>query len=297
MKLDKPDQQHKIPQVYLRKFGYLTENNHWKVSVLKDGETWTRQKSIESFMAISNIFDIKSDIPNISGIFEEINFDLENKYNKIINDLEINKSLNEETYSILINFIANLICRADYWRDWVMGILNHENKENFLKITLSHITSDEDFLNKNVEIEKETFYRILVDKRPEEIINRVLFYLFDYIIYRLKYFDVVIMQSQQDKPWYTSSNPVVLQNNFEHFEMLDKKCEIYFPLTPKYLAFLHYVDSKDKKNELRKLDNNFIHEASDEQTKIIINHIIKNPHEYLIIAGELKYKKNIQQNL
>ena len=74
--------QHKLPQVYLKQFGYCN-CGHWKLSVMKLGEKFTRQKSIESFSAEINYFDIDSDDQRIHRLFEELNCDIETHYPKL----------------------------------------------------------------------------------------------------------------------------------------------------------------------------------------------------------------------
>ncbi len=86
MKIEKQDQ-HKIPQVYLKRFGYVDSNNQWKISIKIRGERFIRQKSIKSFNSVSNIFDIDSDDPRIPRMFEQLNSELETEYNNIINEL------------------------------------------------------------------------------------------------------------------------------------------------------------------------------------------------------------------
>ena|ERR1035437_2275316 len=281
--------QHKIPQVYLKKFGYLAENNQWKVTVLKKGEKFTRQKSIEGFTIVTNIFDIESDDPRIPRIFEEINGELENEYNNIIGDLETNRTLTDKSCAFILQITANLICRSDLWRKWVLGILNHKNKENFLKIITGHfLKSDEEF-NK---IEQQPFYKILVESLPEKIINRVLLYFYDHLWLRLQHYEIVIIESQEGKPWFTSDNPIVLQNRTKKWEFLAKESEIYFPLSPKYLAYMHYPDSEDKQNNLRTYKSNQVHPASDNQNSGFQKMIIRNCLEYVIVAGKFKYRKD-----
>jgi len=86
--------QHKIPRVYLRQFGYHY-NNQWKISVLQQCETFVRQKSIESFLAETNIFDVESNVHDTPRLFEEFNCDIENNYNNIISDLDTQGKLSK----------------------------------------------------------------------------------------------------------------------------------------------------------------------------------------------------------
>jgi hypothetical protein len=114
--------QHKVPQVYLKKFGYQNGNNQWMISVLKKGLKFTQQKSIKSFTIETNVFDIDSDHPRIPRMFETLNSELENEYNNIISELDNNQTLSDKGYAFLLQLTSNLICRSDYWRDWVLGI-------------------------------------------------------------------------------------------------------------------------------------------------------------------------------
>ena len=57
--------QDKLPQVYMKQFGY-DYKGHPKVSVLQVGEKFTRQKSIESFLSETNILILIAMIPKLS---------------------------------------------------------------------------------------------------------------------------------------------------------------------------------------------------------------------------------------
>lgn len=278
--------QHKTPQVYLKKFGY-EENDQWKVSVIKHGEKFTRQKSIGSFTAVTNIFDIDSDDPRIPRMFEGLNCDLENEYNNIVNDIHVNRKLSDKSYAFLLQIIANLIVRSDEWRDWVLGLLKHEGKNNFLKSILAHHCKDKEELE---QIEQRPFYRILADSEPEDVLNRVLIYFIDYFLIRLWYYEIVIIEAQDGKPWFTTTNPVVLNLKPKPFDIFSKDSEIYFPLTPNHLIYLHHKDSSDKENDLRTYETNKIYIATDEQNEKFQHIIMSNLADYVIIAGQLKYK-------
>jgi Protein of unknown function (DUF4238) len=287
MKSPKQDQ-HKIPQVYLKKFGYRDINNQWKISVISRDESFTRQKSIESFYAVTNVFDINSDDPRIPRMFEQLNCDLETEYNNILKELEDNGMLSDKSYAYLLQLIANLIVRADHWRDWILGMLAHENKENFLQIIMGHHCKDYvDFQN----IRQQPFFRILADSEPTEVVNRVLLYFIDHLMKRLWNYEITFIQSQDEKPWFTSTNPVVVHNRTKHIEIFAKESEIYFPLSPKFLAYLHFKGSDDKVNLLRTLTTNKIHLANDEQNVELQNTIMANPSAFLLIAGEFKYRR------
>jgi hypothetical protein len=275
--------QHKIPRVYLKKFGYQNRNNQWMVSVVKKGENNSRQKSIASFTVATNIFDVESDDPRIPRMFEQLNGNLETEYNNIVSDLETNERLTNKSYAYLLQLIANLIVRSDDWRERILFILNSDVKENFLKIILGHHCKDEAEFGRIQELE---FYRGLADLPPEQSINRVLIYFIDHLMLRLWRYEITFIKSQEDKPWYTSTNPVVVHNRVSRLEMLAKESEIYFPVSPQYLAYLHYKGSDDQENILRSYETNTVHLATDEQNESLQHIILENVLEYMIFAGE-----------
>lgn len=276
--------QHKLPQVYMRQFGY-EKNGHSKVSVLKLGEKFTRQKSIESFLSETNIFDIESDILEIVRIFEHLNGLFENEYHNIIRELDEEKKLSDKSYSVLLQFIPNLISRSQPMRELVTELLKTDAKENFLTIICAHRSKTKE------ELHQQDFFRVMADNPvTDSSVNRALIFFTEYLFRRTEHYDIVIIESQDEKPWFTTDNPVVFENRMHKFEIMGMDSEIYFPLNPKYLIYLHYQGSKDKENELRKLANNTIHLASDNQNQELQRKIMANAHEYVIVEGELKYK-------
>lgn len=278
--------QHKIPQVYLRKFGYQIKKQ-WKISILSHGEKFTRQKSIESFLSQDNFFDIESEDIEIIRIFEKLNCDLENEYNNIINELDINGKLSDKNYIHLITFVANLIVRSDHWRNIVFNILNSPGKKNFLKAIIGHNCKNIDEIR---ELEKQTFFKILLENNSESVLNRVLIYFVDHLMLRLKEFDIVFIKSQPEKHWFTSNNPVIVHNRTRHLEILTKESELYFPISPQYLAYIHCEFSEDKVNPLRSLLSNQIYEATDEQNQKLIEIVLENPCDCIIVPDEFKYR-------
>jgi hypothetical protein len=73
------------------------------------------------------------------------------------------------------------------------------------------------------------------------------------------------------------------RNNLEIFA---KESEVYFPLTPKHLLYLHFTGSNDQANPLRSLSSERIHLVDQAQAWEIQKKISNNAHEFLIFAGE-----------
>ncbi|WP_439484426.1 DUF4238 domain-containing protein [Cyclobacterium plantarum] len=275
--------QHKVPQVYLKQFGYLF-GKQFKVSVLKIGEKFTQQKSIKSFLAENNIYDIDSEVPEIERLFEQLNCDIETEYLHIISDLENSGTLSDKSYAVLLQLIPNFIARSDSWRSMIYFLLDSDVKTNFLKIICAHRAESFE------DLETKDFYRVMADNPANEIINRALLFFTEYLIRRVGYFEIVILKSQEGKPWFTTDNPVIVDNRTKKFEIMTMDSELYFPINPKYLAYLHFKEANDKENELRALETNKIHTVTDQQNWDLQQLIMRNAHNYLIIEGELKYR-------
>lgn len=279
--------QHKIPQVYLKKFGYVDTNKQWKVTVSRRGEAFTRQKSIKSFTAVTNVFDIESYDPIIRRIFEKLNCDLETGYHDIINDLDITGELTDKSYAFLLQLVANLITRSDYWRDLTLSLLNSPGKARFLQFITGHHCQNEAEYN---TIDQQSFYRVLNESSPGDALNRAMLYFMDHLMLRLWNYEIVIIRSQDGKEWWTSTNPVVAHNKIEGMEIFAKESEFYFPISPTYLAYLHFKGSDDQTNPLRALATNQIYEADDAQNAALQQLILENPSDCVIIAGKFNYR-------
>lgn len=243
----------------MRQFGYA-HKGQYKVSVLQVGEKFMRQKSVESFLSEINVFDIESEQPEIGRIFEKLNGEFENEYLNMIADLEKHGKLSEKSYSILLQFIPNLIARSDSMRELITELLQSDVKHNILKMFCAHRAKS------FADLENQDFYRVMADTPTDcNVVNRALIFFTEYLFNRTAYYDIVIIRSQEGKPWFTSDNPVVFENQMKRFEIMGPDSEVYFPLNPDYLIYLHYPGSGNQENPLRRLEKNTIHFASDEQ--------------------------------
>ncbi|GAA5037657.1 hypothetical protein GCM10011506_34250 [Marivirga lumbricoides] len=170
--------QHKLPQVYLKQFGYLN-GNQWKVSVLQKGEKFIRQKSIGNFTSETNVFDIESEDDRFPRIFESLNTDLENLYHEMLKDISDNKVVSDKCWAIITQLTPNLMVRSDYWRSFVNDILNSPNKIAFLDVTLSvHVNSNEELR----ELKTKDFYKIISEGEITQTkLNKILIHFLNYI--------------------------------------------------------------------------------------------------------------------
>ncbi|RAV97610.1 DUF4238 domain-containing protein [Pseudochryseolinea flava] len=277
--------QHKVPQVYLKKFGYKDLNNQWKVSVLKRGNERPMQKSIKSFTAEVNHFDIESDDPRIHRMFEKMNATLEGEYNNIVKEVESDGELSEKSIAYLLQFVAVQIVRSDKWRAQIMEFLEPDTRRNFLQFIIGHRAKDAQEFK---DMPNQPFFQSLMDLPSDKLINRALLFFSEYLIMRIGHFEVVILETTDERPWYTSTDPVIVDNRIDkdNLEIFAKESEVYFPLTPKHLLYLHFKGSDDQVNSLRSLSSERIHLVEQAQAWEIQKKISANAHEFLVLAGE-----------
>lgn len=286
--------QHKLPQAYLKQFGYLN-GEHWKVSVLQKGENFSRQKSVGSFTAETNVFDIDSEDDRFPRMFETLNADLENLYHEMLDDISNNSVIPDKCWEIIVQLTPNLMVRSDFWRDFVSGILDSPNKDFFLDITVSIHTSSFEELQ---ELKKKHFYKVISEGEvTQSKLNKVLLHFLNYIFHHLKSFDLVIIEAQEGKEFFTSDNPVNFKANQEEGKLglFSKDTEIYFPLSKNYLAFFHHRNS-DIESPLRKLKNRGVYKVEEvlteyEYDNLVKEEVVKASDQLIILQGKWIIKK------
>ncbi|QMU26537.1 DUF4238 domain-containing protein [Adhaeribacter radiodurans] len=287
--------QHKLPQVYLKQFGYL-KGNQWMVSILEKELTYSKQKSIGSFTTETNVFDIDSEDDRLPRMFETMNADLENLYHEMLDDISKNKFIPDKCWEIIVQLTPNLMVRSDYWRNFVCEILETPNRETFLLSTLSvHAQS----VHELQELKNRYFYKVLSEGEINQSkVNRILLHFLNYIFHHLLTFDLIIIEAPEDKGFFTSDNPVNFKVNREEGQigLYNKNTEIFFPLSKNYLAYFHHKNSSEQNAPLRKLKNRGVYKVEevlteDEYTNLIQEEIIKNSDKLIIFPGEVRYRK------
>lgn len=103
---------------------------------------------------------------------------------------------------------------------------------------------------------------------------------------RLGHFEIVFLKTTPDKPWFTSTSPVVVHSRTARFELFAAETEVYFPLSPELLAYGHFPESADQENIYRGYAPNQIHQLSDEQIEPLNRKIVENSNGFLILPGE-----------
>lgn len=266
--------QHRLSQIYLKKFGYK-EEGIWMLSVMKLSSGKIENVRISEFTAEINIFDLPFDDFNVKRQFEIINSKLENEYPKLINNIKNQKQLISKDKDLLNLFIPNILCRTIHFRAYMKSLI--ENIETRKKL-LNEIT-----LFQKDEGKTEFLLDIL---NPTSHLNIVAGALMNHMHYVLQRFKKLILKSPSGFGWLTTDNPVYIDLQEKHEWIIPLEAEIYFPLSKEYCVFLFHEQSELNSNPLRNLKKDKVNEIDFETFDKLAKRIGGNLDEYLIFSGK-----------
>jgi Protein of unknown function (DUF4238) len=290
-KFMKKQNQHRISQVYLKEFGYITEGGQWKISSLevdkfqlmrKRNKLFFSQKSIESVTANNNIFDLIEENIN-STLFEDLNGKIETWYPQIIYNIKSSSKLSVFDEGILIQFIPNLLCRVETFRQLIKMHLDSSNREYFLKSMCAF-----------QKVKGIPFIKKINSLSIEAQINPTCFVVMDHIMNKLSYFDYVIVREYANRGWITSDNPVVLNNNISDNSIFSINTELYFPLSKDYCIFFSHPNANKKNNVLRMHKNKSLIDATEEIQELIYEKIRINAEKLIFFPTRIEEKFKLE---
>lgn len=264
--------QHRLSQVYLKKFGYQ-ENGEWMVSVMKLDSGMTENVRISEFTAEENMFDLPFKDFEIRRHFETLSGKLENDYPRLINNIGNQKCLTTKDKDLLNHFVPNILCRTSHFRFFINLLI--EDMETRKKL-LNEIT-----IFKVNDGQTEFLLDIL---KPETHLNIVVGTLMNHLVYVFQRFKKIILKSPEGYGWLTSDNPVFIDWQGKTEWIIPFEAEIYFPLSKEYCVFLYNEQSELNSNPIRDLKKDKVNQIDFETFDRLANKIGRNLDEYLIFS-------------
>jgi hypothetical protein len=248
--------QHIIPQTYLKQFGYKDKHGRWRVPVFNIeqiplmnniNKTLVKQSNIKSLLREQNIYDLSGTIENKKHLDNTFKI-LEDCYPLIINEINETKRISIESKQKLITFISFLFVRTYDFR----GIADHLLKSR-----------NRDYLEAIIEDNKDRI-NTLLSLPVEKAINFLIGFSGFYISKVLSQFEITIIETIETEKWATTDNPVLVQckatGNIIDFLGIDT--ELLCPISQDYLVFIFHPNSTFSQNELRKLHTNEVNKIS-----------------------------------
>ena len=238
--------QHIIPQVYLKQFGFQKReyNNKWFVSVknLKNGKWQNRE--IKAFLTVNNLYKFQEFFPSRINLIEEaLNGGIEQRIPLIISVLKRHKKINYDRHLDIAETTANFLCRTEMVRGWLSDWCN---KSDLKLRRLFDFITEGNFTDIGIanHVFNVTNSLLLKDK-----INCLMVDYMMYVKKVLSHASLTILECTGDHKLFTSDNPVCLMN-VGYGEISTKPMEIYFPLSAKYLAYFYFDKSISKMTTL-----------------------------------------------
>jgi len=282
----KTQKQHRLSQVYLKKFGYL-QDDVWMVSVLKLGSKITENVKILEFTIEENIFDLPFGSIEEKRHFETLSGKIENHYNKLINNIENQKRITPKDKDILNHFIPNLLCRTTHFRQFINLLVENQESRKHL---LDEITM---FGGGEARFEFE-FLTVL--SPPKVRINVMMGLIMNHLFHIFRHFKKIILKSPDDCGWLTSDNPVYIDLKDKSNWLIPIDAEIYLPLSKKYCIFLYNENSNLNSNPLRKLKNDVVNRLDLNTFETLASKIARNLDKYLIFSEKYQPTTILFQN-
>jgi len=266
--------QHKIPQVYLKEFGYKKDDEWW-LSVLKIGSRKTENVRIVDFTNETNVFDLPFKDMESRRHYENLFNKIENRYNTIIKNLLNQKKLIEKDSDYLNHFVANILCRTNPTRFFIFEFLKDDSiREKFInEITL--FSEDRELTEKVLKIFKVEYQ-----------LNVALGTVINHFVHVFRNFNKVIIKECDGKGWLTTDSPVHIDKQGREEWLIPIEAEIYFPLSKDFCLFMYHPKSEISTNPLRKLKINKINKVDFSTFNSITKKVTFDFDEYLIMNTE-----------
>lgn len=268
--------QHRISRIYLKQFGFKRDGK-WYISVWKKFLDHTDIELIEIFSREVNIFDLPFTDFKLRRHFENASNLIESEYSKIINTLANQHQLIPRHKDILCHYVANLICRTKSYRD-------------FFHLLLKSDQTRTKFLNEITMFKEETFpeLQVFLDMLKEEFrLNVAIGTLMNHLVRVFRAFNFVVLKDYDNRGWFTSDNPVILDKQNNHSWIVPIETEIYFPLSKDFCLFMFNKNSEIQTNHLRKYQLNKVTPSDEATHKNISDRILHNDNEFLIFPTEI----------
>lgn len=268
----KIQKQHRLSQVYLKKFGYK-EDEEWMVSIMELGKGKTENVKVSEFTAEENVFDLPFKDFELRRHFEILSGRLESDYNRLINNIENQKRLTSKDKGLLNHFVPNILCRTTHFRCFIKGLIDNLDTRKKL---LEEIT-----MFKKDDGQTEFLLEVL---KPEAHLNIVIGTLMNHMVYVFSNFKKVILKSPKGYGWLTSDNPIYIDFQEKNEWIIPVESELYFPLSREYCVFLFHPESELKSNPLRDLKQDKVNQIDFNLFDKLANKIARNLDNYLIFS-------------
>ncbi|HLO55162.1 MAG TPA: DUF4238 domain-containing protein [Saprospiraceae bacterium] len=217
--------QHIIPQIYLKLFGFsrFFKSEIWFVSVKDLKENKWQDREIGKFLSENYIYTLENYKEIHELIIErDLNGAIETRIPIIIDQLE-SGLLDQNVQLGIAETAANFLARTKRCREWLKGWISREDFRDFFEIII-------EFEGFN-DAQKENIFNSYKEMSEKDAINSLMVTYMNHTSKQLKSASIEVLKSTRENPFFTTDNPVTLINDIGYGEIGRKEMEIYFPLS------------------------------------------------------------------
>jgi hypothetical protein len=271
--------QHRVPQVYLKQFGF-EKDKIWYITIFDHAKNHTEDVSIKEFNYAINEFDLPSHDYKEKRHFELTAGKIEGMYKMVLNSIKNQRLLKQKHEDILRHFSSSLIVRSERHRSFFSEMLGDQKvRDRFLEeVTL--------FDKTNTPEDIKLAFSVLDSSMHLPLIQGILA---NHLVRVFRSFNAIILKDFDNRGWFTSDDPVCIDYQDNYSWLIPPEAEIYLPLSRELCLFLYndHVQTKNT-NPLRKLKINKIHPLNEYTHDTITKKIILNRNKSLIVPPKFR---------
>lgn len=246
--------QHLIPQVYLRQFGFtkqfctggkVIEKQFVCVKNITKGK-W-EHREIGKFLSKNHIYTLEEYKEISKFIIEnDLNGCIDKRLPILVKQLHSNE-LNPNIHMALAETTANFMARTNLFRQWVEGWFERENFRDFFDMTFNP--------NGYNKIQIERVFESYKNMTTKDAVNSLMVQYMNYASAVLRHSSIEVLVSNDDRLHFTSDNPVYFLNNLGFGEIQDSKMVILFALSPNLLLKFYCSEKGNIQRNIREITN------------------------------------------
>lgn len=226
--------QHIIPQVYLKQFGFIKKfkTEKWFISVKNLEKNVWEDREIKNFLSEIHRYTLENykEIHDLI-IEKDLNGGIELRIPIVIDQLQAGK-LTPNIQLALAETTANFLARTNRYREWQKGMLKQANFRNLFNNII-------EFENYTEELKNNIFSSYSTMSENDAINSLMVFYM-NHTSKQLQFASIEVLISTKKKPFFTTDNPVTLINGIGYGQIGEQEMEIYFPLSDTILIHFYW---------------------------------------------------------
>lgn len=255
--------------------------------MLSRGIAYVNQKSIKAATVEQNVFDValKPEFDGDPRVIEKTFGQLETFYPLIIQNVLGRQALQREHRSMLVALLCSLLVRSVRLRGRVEELLEGPERTRFVDELTRQMSAPQGPLFKNF---------ILGAEHRKNVLNYALLAMMDNLYWTFVGYNIVFVHTAHPDGWWTSDDPVLHHHDLNAEKFFSEETELYFPLSPDVLLYMHHKNSKVKEGAFRTFEDGSHVDAEVEQFEAITQMIVSNGDDFVFFNREYHFNGPIE---